>query len=65
MELPSWIADHINLYKTDPEKAHLFDCSIGGGKPLTSTLPPHHEGAESPAATSRPLSSMGRMARRT
>ena len=32
MELPSWIVDHINLYKTDPEKAHFFDASLGGGE---------------------------------
>ena len=38
MELPSWITDHIKLYKTDPEKAHFFDCSDVGGKPMTATL---------------------------
>ena len=38
MELPSWITDHIRLYKTDPEKAHYFDLTFGGGKPHTPTL---------------------------
>jgi deazaflavin-dependent oxidoreductase (nitroreductase family) len=55
MELPSWIADHINLYKTDPEKAHLFDCSIGGGKPLTPTLLLTMKGRKSGRDISTPL----------
>jgi deazaflavin-dependent oxidoreductase (nitroreductase family) len=38
MALPSWITDHIMLYKTDPAKAHLWDSSIGGGKGLIPTL---------------------------
>lgn len=38
MTLPSWIADHINLYKTNPEKAHLWDLTFGGGKAQTPTL---------------------------
>ena len=36
--LPSWIFDHINLYKTDPEKAPLWDSSLGGGKGMLTTL---------------------------
>jgi deazaflavin-dependent oxidoreductase (nitroreductase family) len=55
MELPSWTADHINLYKTDPEKAHLFDCSIGGGKPLTLTLLLTMKGRKSGRDISTPL----------
>jgi deazaflavin-dependent oxidoreductase (nitroreductase family) len=55
MELPSWIADHINLYKTDPEKAHLFDCSIGGGMPLTPTLLLTMKGRKSGRDISTPL----------
>lgn len=31
-----WIADHIALYKSDPEKAHMWDASSAGG---TGTLP--------------------------
>jgi deazaflavin-dependent oxidoreductase (nitroreductase family) len=38
MGLPSWITEHIKLYKTDPAKAHLWDSSIGGGKGLIPTL---------------------------
>ena len=38
MALPKWIVDHINLYKTDPAKAHLWDSSRGGGTGLLPTL---------------------------
>lgn len=34
--LPSWIAEHIKLYREDPEKAHMWDASMAGG---TGTLP--------------------------
>ena len=37
-QLPKWIADHIQLYLTDPEKAHLWDASLGGGSGMTPTL---------------------------
>lgn len=30
-DLPQWIADHINLYREDPEKAHMWDSSAAGG----------------------------------
>jgi F420H(2)-dependent quinone reductase len=36
--MPSWIADHIRLYKTDPERAHMWDASLGGGKGMLPTL---------------------------
>ena len=36
--LPKWIADHVELYLTDPEKAHLWDASLGGGKGKIPTL---------------------------
>ncbi|HKI73452.1 MAG TPA: nitroreductase/quinone reductase family protein, partial [Pseudomonadales bacterium] len=36
--LPKWIADHVQLYLTDPEKAHLWDASLGGGTGMTPTL---------------------------
>jgi deazaflavin-dependent oxidoreductase (nitroreductase family) len=55
MALPSWIVDHIHLYKTDPEKAHLFDCSVGGGKPLTPTLLLTTKGRKSGRDISTPL----------
>jgi len=36
--LPKWIADHIELYRTDPDKAHYWDASLGGGKGMLPTL---------------------------
>ena len=36
-EIP-WIANHIELYRTDPEKAHMWDSSMAGGKGLLPTL---------------------------
>lgn len=36
--MPTWIADHIRLYLSDPEKAHLWDSSRGGGEGLLPTL---------------------------
>ncbi len=36
--LPGWIKEHIELYLSDPEKAHLWDSSIGGGKGMLPTL---------------------------
>jgi deazaflavin-dependent oxidoreductase (nitroreductase family) len=29
-ELPKWIADHVRLYLSDPEKAHMWDASQAG-----------------------------------
>ncbi len=37
-ELPQWIADHIKLYHEDPEKAHMWDSSLGGGTGMLPTL---------------------------
>lgn len=37
-EIP-WIAEHIALYKSDPEKAHLWDSTpVGGPGPLPTLL---------------------------
>ena len=36
-EIP-WIAEHIELYRTDPEKAHMWDSSTLGGPGLLPTL---------------------------
>lgn len=37
-EIP-WIAEHIKLYQTDPEKAHLWDSRpVGGPGPLPTLL---------------------------
>ena len=36
-EVP-WIAEHIKLYQTDPEKAHMWDSAPLGGPGLLPTL---------------------------
>ncbi len=36
-EIP-WIAEHIKLYRTDPEKAHMWDSSSLGGPGVLPTL---------------------------
>jgi len=36
-EVP-WIAEHIKLYQTDPEKAHMWDSTPLGGPGLLPTL---------------------------
>ncbi|MGI9591968.1 MAG: nitroreductase/quinone reductase family protein [Myxococcota bacterium] len=37
-EIP-WIAEHIELYRTDPEKAHMWDSTaLGGPGPLPTLL---------------------------
>ncbi len=46
MALPKWIVDHINLYKTDPAKAHLWDSSRGGGNGPASHFAAYHKGAK-------------------
>jgi len=33
-----WIADHIALYKSDPEKAHMWDSAAAGGTGPLPTL---------------------------
>ena len=37
-DLPGWIAKHVELYLSDPEKAHMWDSSVGGGKGMLPTL---------------------------
>jgi hypothetical protein len=29
--MPKWIKDHVELYLSEPEKAHLWDSTSGGG----------------------------------
>lgn len=35
---PQWIDDHVELYLSDPEKAHYWDASLGGGEGMLQTL---------------------------
>jgi|TARA_B100001971_G_scaffold25776_1_gene20229 deazaflavin-dependent oxidoreductase (nitroreductase family) len=37
-KLPNWIADHVQLYLEDPEKAHQWDSSMAGGSGVLPTL---------------------------
>lgn len=30
--MPAWMQEHIKLYQTDPEKAHMWDASLGSGR---------------------------------
>lgn len=36
--LPGWIREHIELYLSDPEKAHMWDSSALGGPGVLPTL---------------------------
>lgn len=36
-EIP-WIAKHTELYRTDPEKARMWDSSVAGGSGMLATL---------------------------
>ena len=38
-EMPKWIRDHVELYLSDPDKAHLWDSTIGGGPGPLPTAP--------------------------
>jgi deazaflavin-dependent oxidoreductase (nitroreductase family) len=37
-QLPDWMSDHIQLYLTDPDKAHYWDSSLGGSSGMVTTL---------------------------
>jgi F420H(2)-dependent quinone reductase len=50
-----WIAEHIELYKTDPEKAHLWDSTPLGGPGLLPTLLLTTTGRKSGEKRSLPL----------
>lgn len=53
-EIP-WIAEHIKLYKTDPEKARLWDSRPLGGPGLLPTLLLTTKGRKSGQPRSLPL----------
>lgn len=50
-----WIAEHIALYKTDPEAAHMWDSSHLGGPGILPTLLLTTEGRKSGEPRSLPL----------
>lgn len=53
-EIP-WIAEHIELYKTDPEKAHMWDSAPVGGPGILPTLLLTTTGRKSGEPRSLPL----------
>lgn len=53
-EIP-WIRDHIELYRSDPEKAHLWDSTPVGGPGLLPTLLLTTTGRKSGKPRSLPL----------
>jgi len=53
-EIP-WIAEHVKLYRTDPEKAHMWDSTLLGGPGLIPTLLLTTTGRKSGEPRSTPL----------
>jgi deazaflavin-dependent oxidoreductase (nitroreductase family) len=53
--MPKWITDHVELYLSEPEKAHLWDSTIGGGPGPLPTLLLIARGAKSGKLRPLPL----------
>jgi F420H(2)-dependent quinone reductase len=53
--MPMWIKDHVELYLSEPEKAHLWDSTIGGGPGPLPTLLLIARGAKSGKLRPLPL----------
>ena len=53
--LPKWISDHVELYLSDPERAHLWDSTVGGGPGPLPTLLLIARGAKSGKLRALPL----------
>ena len=54
-ELPGWISEHVNLYKEDPEKGHMWDSTSVGGPGILPTLLLSTKGRKSGATRVMPL----------
>jgi deazaflavin-dependent oxidoreductase (nitroreductase family) len=54
-ELPDWISTHIQLYREDPDKGHLWDSTAVGGPGLLHTLLLHTTGRKSGRTSVLPL----------
>ena len=54
-ELPDWITSHIQLYREDPDKGHMWDSTAVGGPGLLPTLLLHTTGRKSGRASVLPL----------
>jgi len=50
-----WIAEHIELYRSDPEKAHMWDSTVAGGPGVLPTLLLTTKGRKSGEPRSLPL----------
>ncbi|MGH7780466.1 MAG: nitroreductase family deazaflavin-dependent oxidoreductase [Candidatus Binataceae bacterium] len=53
--MPKWIRDHVELYLSDPDKARLWDSTIGGGPGPLPTLLLIARGAKSGKLRPLPL----------
>ena len=53
--MPKWLRDHVELYLSDPDKAHLWDSTIGGGPGPLPTLLLIARGAKSGKLRPLPL----------
>src|SRR6516225_5077279 len=53
--MPQWIGDHVELYLSDPERAHLWDSTIAGGPGPLPTLLLIARGAKSRKLRPLPL----------
>ena len=54
-EMPKWIRDHVELYLSDPEKARMWDSTVGGGPGPLPTLLLIARGAKSGKLRPLPL----------
>ena len=53
--MPKWIRDHVELYLSDPERARLWDSTVGGGPGPLPTLLLIARGAKSGKLRPLPL----------
>ena len=53
--LPNWIAEHVQLYREDPDKGHMWDSTAVGGPGLLPTLLLTTTGRKSGRASVLPL----------
>jgi deazaflavin-dependent oxidoreductase (nitroreductase family) len=54
-KMPKWMRDHADLYLLDPDKAHLWDSTVGGGPGPLPTLLLIARGAKSGKLRPLPL----------
>lgn len=54
-KIPAWITEHVELYRDDPEKGHLWDSTFAGGPGLLPTLLLSTRGRKSGRTSVQPL----------